>query len=151
MAGYYEDTRDDVVALCDNTENADQPECAATPPPAEDLVEDAKAPDPIGPSTQQVRDAVAELLPMFVGPGINDFCGTTECRGPAGSDGADGADGEAGNDGLPGEQGPAGPPGQDGADGAQGPPGETCPDGTSLQETTVMTSPVDSTVIYACR
>ena len=40
-----------------------------------------------------------------------------------------------------------------GADGTNGTDGEdwACPEGTSLQETTVMTSPTESAVIYACR
>jgi hypothetical protein len=77
--------------------------------------------------------------------------GPTGEQGPRGRDGAAGAPGADGNAGLTGEQGPAGPQGPPGETGAQGPPGETCPEGTSLQETTVMTSPTESTVIYACR
>lgn len=71
--------------------------------------------------------------------------------GRDGTDGAPGAIGEAGIAGLTGEQGPAGPQGPPGLTGAQGPPGETCPEDTSLQETTVMTSLTTSETIYACR
>ena len=163
LSRYYDDTSDDVTSLCDDKQNADKTECAEPPPDAPELL-----PGPPGPgvSADEVRAAVNELLPVFIGPAVSDYCGTNGCRGPDGADGADGADGSDGEAGVTGEQGPAGPPGQDGATGpqgppgepgqpgetgAQGPPGETCPEGTSLQETTVMTSPTESTVIYACR
>jgi hypothetical protein len=150
VADQYEDTRSDVVDLCDDKANADKPECATTPPPVNELIGPQGPPGP-GASTTQVRTAVRDLLPVFVGPGIADFCGASECRGATGERGRRGATGEAGIAGLPGEPGSAGPQGQPGETGAQGPPGETCPDGTSLQETTVMTSPTESTVIHACR
>jgi len=156
VASYYEDTRDDVVALCDDKDNADRPECAKTPPPAEDIVEtppDA-LPGPPGPpaSMAQVDASVRRLLPLMLGSEVVAFCADDRCVGPRGNPGTDGDDstvpgpqGEPGADStVPGPQGEQGPPGEDGDDFA-------CPEGTSLQETTVMTSPVDSAVIYACR
>lgn len=153
VADQYEDTRGDVVELCDDKANADKPECQTKPPSVTELIGPPGPPGVAGPgpSTAQVRAAVFDLLPLFVGPGIAEFCGDSECRGPRGRDGAPGAVGTDGEPGLPGEQGPAGPQGPPGETGAQGPPGETCPDDTSLQETTVMTSSTESTVIYACR
>ena len=137
VAGYYESTRDDVVSLCDSPDNAARPECAKTPPPAEDIVGEPVA----GPQG-------------VVGPQ-----GPQGIQGPRGADGRDGDSGAPGADStVPGPQGPAGadsnvpgPQGPQGEQGTKGDPGETCPDGTSLQETTVMTSPLESTVIYACR
>jgi len=153
VAGYYEDTRDDVVALCDDKENADRPECATKPPPAQDIVEtppDAVAGPPGSPASQaQVDASVRRLLPLMLGSEVVDFCADDRCVGPRGNPGRDGDDstipgppGPAGADST--VPGPPGPPGEDGEDFA-------CPEGTSLQETTVMTSPVDSAVIYACR
>ena len=173
LAGYYADTRDTVVELCDDKANADKPECAVTPPPPEDVTElpPADVPKPVGPSAQQVRDATAALLPMFVGPGIADFCKGDRCKGkdaPRAKDGKNGTNGTNGR-GIAGAQciadgliltytdGTVENAGQcrgaDGTNGTNGTDGEdwACPEGTSLQETTVMTSPTESTVIYACR
>ena len=157
LSRYYDDTSDDVASLCDDRSNADKTECAEPPPDAPELL-----PGPQGPgvSADEVRAAVNELLPVFIGPGIADYCGDGRCVGPRGSDSNE--PGPPGEDstvpGPPGEDSTVpGPPGADstvpGPKGDKGDPGEdwACPEGTSLQETTVMTSPVDSTVIYACR
>jgi hypothetical protein len=72
--------------------------------------------------------------------------------GPRGADVSDGEPGRDGTDGAPGADSTVpGPQGPAGEKGDKGDPGETCPEDTSLQETTVMTSPLDSTTIYACR
>jgi hypothetical protein len=150
VASQYEDTRGDVVSLCDDKANADKPECVTKPPSVTELVGPPGPPGP-GPSSAEIRAAVNDLLPVFIGPGIADFCGTTGCDGPAGEDGPPGADGTDGERGLTGEQGPTGPQGPPGETGAQGPPGESCPDGTEWQAIDVMVSPIEAETIYACR
>lgn len=63
--------------------------------------------------------------------------GPTGPTGAPGADGEDGTDGVAGPAGPQGEPGPSGPPGPAGEDGEDA---ETCPDGFSWQERTVVTS-----------
>lgn len=77
--------------------------------------------------------------------------GRTGNVGRAGQQGDKGEKGDTGEQGLVGLQGGLGPKGEKGEKGDKGDPGETCPDGTSLQETTVMNSPTESEVIHACR
>jgi hypothetical protein len=70
-------------------------------------------------------------------PGVDGKNGADGVKGDAGAQGIPGADGKAGKDGVDGK---AGADGQPGAQGKQGDPGPTCPDGTTLQTTMVLTS-----------
>lgn len=79
-------------------------------------------------------------------PGEQGQPGGDGADGTPGKDGQPGQAGENGQDGAQGPQGPPGEPGKDGQDGApgeqgprgeQGPAGPNCPDGYSLQPSTV--------------
>lgn len=93
-------------------------------------------PGPAGPVPSQSQIIVA----------LQAYCAShSSCSGPRGKDGEPGPPGAAST--------VAGPPGEVGPKGDKGDKGDTggCPDGTSQQETHVMTSLVDTVTIYACR
>lgn len=124
-----EGARDALASLCQKPENKHTAAC--------------ENPQPGQPGAQGVR-------------GPRGFQGVPGRDGKDGLNGKDGHDGQNGSDStVPGPAGPTGAPGADstvpGPAGPKGDPGETCPAGTSLQETQVMTSLVSSTTIYACR
>ena len=88
---HYDDTRDDVVDLCKDKENADKPECAATPPPPEDIVDEATTGDD-EPSDAQIRAVVNDLLPPLLGQSVAAYCADDACKGdtpPKAKDGKD--------------------------------------------------------------
>lgn len=80
-------------------------------------------------------------------PGPQGIKGDTGAVGPVGPKGDTGATGATGDTGPQGAQGPQGDKGDTGP---QGPAGPTCPDGTTLQNITVQTSPVTTQNIEAC-
>ena len=90
---HYDDTRDDLVDVCKDEDNADKPECASTPPPPEDIVDEATTDDG-EPSDAQVRAAVNDRLPVLIGQGIAAYCADDRCKADTPPKPKDGEDGE---------------------------------------------------------
>lgn len=81
VAEHFDETRDDLIDICDDKANAAKPECATIPPPPEAIV-DEPVPEPVskGPTDAQVADAVRVMLPAA----LVAECGGTSCKGDRG-------------------------------------------------------------------